>query len=272
MHIAIDDTYGTAGNDNSVYVTKNRRTHVAVIVDDEFVNPLRKSIVDYLQELNINLGIQAKEFHFTDIYNRQREWKCLIAENLITNMLIFQHFAVLAVKFNIKIVIQTIDDRTINDHGNELIKLNLPGFDINKYEDLSLLILLLKLRMRCKKSSENVILFMDEGREHAKPPFAEDIFSGVVASYKGMYQSSDSEPLLQMADFIAFCINRSTHLQVKEPRTAFDNDFLCFMQFIHFLGSDENEIRRAVMTNKAKIIHTDIIHWLDRVDKRMKKP
>ncbi|NIF47860.1 MULTISPECIES: DUF3800 domain-containing protein [Enterobacteriaceae] len=272
MHIAIDDTYGTAGNGNSVYVTKNRRTHVAVIVDDEFVNPLRKSIIDYLQELNVNLGIKAKEFHFTDIYNRQRDWKCLTTNDSITNMLIFQRFAVFAVKFNIKFVIQTVDDRTIKDHGGKLINLNLPGFDTNKFEDLSLLMLLLKLRMRCKNHPENVILFMDEGRERAKTPFAEEIFSGVVASYNGMYESSDSEPLLQLADFIAFCINRSTHLQVKEPRTTFDNDFLCFMQFIHFLDPDENEMRRAIMTKKAKTIHTDLIHWLDRVDKGMKKP
>ncbi|BEN66668.1 hypothetical protein SMKC072_44900 [Serratia marcescens] len=272
MNIAIDDTYGTAGNDSSTYVTKNRRTHVAVIVDDEFVNPLRKSIADYLQELNLNLGIQAKEFHFTDIYNRKRDWECLSVNNFTTNMLIFQRFATIAIKFNIKFVIQTIDDRTIKDHGNELMKLSLPGFDVNKYEDLSLLILLIKLRMRCKNTPENVILFMDEGRKHAKTPFAEEFFSGVVADYNGIYQSSDSEPLLQLADFIAFCINRSTHLQVKEPRTKFDNDFLCFMQFIHFLDHDENEVRSAVMTNNAKTIDTDKIHWLDRVDKGMTNP
>jgi len=272
MHIAIDDTYGTAGNDNSVYVTKNRRTHVAVIVDDKFVSLLRKNISDYLQELNLVLGIQVKEFHFADIYNRKHDWKCLIDNNLTSNIAIFQRFAALAIKFKIKFVVQTVDDRTIKDHGNELIKLSLPNFDTKKYEDLSLLMLLLKLRIRCKKSLENVVLFMDEGRKPAKTPFANEIFSGVVASYNGMYQSSDLEPLLQMADFIAFCINRSTHLQVKEPRTAFDNDFLYFMQFIHFLDPDDNEMRRAVITNKAKTIHTDILHWIDRIDKGMKKP
>jgi len=272
MHIAIDDTYGTAGNDKSVYVTRNRRTHVAIIVDDEFANPLRKSISDYLQELNVSLGVQAKEFHFTDIYNRQRDWKCLIDNNSTSNMLIFQRFAAIAIKYKIEFSIQTVDDRTIKDHGNELMKLSLRDFDASKYEDLSLLLLLLKLRIRCRNSPGNVILFMDEGRKPAKTPFAKEIFSGVVASYNGMYQSSHSEPLLQMADFIAFCINRSTHLQVKEPRTTFDNDFLYFMQFIHFLKSDGSEMYRAVVTNKAKTICTDLIHWLDRVDKGMKKP
>ncbi|EJD6391499.1 hypothetical protein M0L62_RS05970 [Proteus mirabilis] len=271
MHIAIDDTYGTAGNDNSAYVTKNRRTHVAIIVDDEFAHLLRSSITNYLQELNIALGIKAKEFHFTDIYNRQHDWKCLTTNNSITNMQIFEYFAKIAITFKVKFVIQTVDDRTIEDLGNNLKNLSLPGFDINKYEDLSLLMLLLKLRIKYRNTPKNLTLFMDEGRKHAKTPFAEEFFSDIATAYNGMYQSSDLEPLLQMADFIAFFINRSTHLQVKEPRTNFDNNFLCFMQFIHSLEHDENELRKVVMANNFKTIDTDTVHKLDRIDKKIEK-
>ncbi|WP_323666301.1 hypothetical protein [Pectobacterium punjabense] len=272
MYIAIDDTYGTAGNNNSAYVTKNRRTHVAIIVDDNSVTPLRNSITEYLKEINQNLVTQAKEFHFADIYNRKHCWECFVANSKVNNMDVFEKFKFLALKYNVKLALQTVDDRTIKDLGNNLINFSLPGFDVNKYEDLSLLLLLLKLRMRFKGISENLTLFMDEGRGLPNTPFAENIFSDSFASYNGVYQSSTSEPLLQMADFIAFCINRSTHLQVKEPRTAFDNDFLCFMQFIHLLAPDENELRKVVVTNKAKTIHTDIVHWLDRVEKGMKNP
>jgi hypothetical protein len=38
--------------------------------------------------------------------------------------------------------------------------------------------------------------------------------------------SSSEEPLLQISDLVAFCINRSTHLSMKATRTDIDNGFL----------------------------------------------
>lgn len=272
MHIAIDDTYGTAGGNTSLYVTDSRRTYVAIIIEDDFVDSLRSEIISYKNELEKNLNISINEFHFVDIYNRARAWKNVFNESNMNNMDIFNHFATLSISHKIKILIQTIDERTIKDHGLLIKEMNMPGYDLDSKEDISLLFLMLKIRIKYKKYPGKTTLFIDQGRGKPNQEFGCNFFSDLPMIYEGHFQKSDDEPLLQMADFFAYCINRVTHLSVKDNRSRYDNAFLAFSQFMSNLDYDESDFILVHSNTNFKTTHTDNIHKKDRVSKKIKKP
>ena len=212
MHIAIDDTYGPEIVTASKFVTGNRRTHVAVVFQDDDVHYIRKQIIGCLDEVKILTGVSAKEFHFVDIYNRRAPWNSLPGN---VNLDIFNFFAYIYRKYKWPVLIQTIDDRTLKDHGIQRIVGKIEDLDLSNRADLSLLWLLIKLKKKYKESSVPINLILDEGRRKSGVSFGGKIFRDWPNSFQGINSSSTSEPLLQITDFVAFCINRSTHLSIK---------------------------------------------------------
>lgn len=73
--IAIDDTYGKAGDGPSVFVTEDRRTHVAVVFPDDQVDEIRGHMRGLLADVSEVLGMPVDELHFTDIYTRRGLWR-----------------------------------------------------------------------------------------------------------------------------------------------------------------------------------------------------
>ena len=71
-----------------------------------------------------------------------------------------------------------------------------------------------------------ISLIIDEGRQKAGTSIGSFLFHDWSFKFGGIYESSKSEALLQLADFVAFCVNRSTHLGAKKERTEVDNWFL----------------------------------------------
>src|SRR2546428_6282878 len=114
MHIAIDDTYGPDTATGSRYVTNQRRTHVAVIFPDEEVEQYRTQIRGCLEEVGALASKDLREFHFSKIYNRASPWNEL-AEG--TNLRLMEVFAFIYEQYHWPVEIQTIDDRTLQDHG-----------------------------------------------------------------------------------------------------------------------------------------------------------
>ncbi|WP_318468119.1 DUF3800 domain-containing protein [Photobacterium leiognathi] len=235
MHIAIDDTYGAAFDYDSKYVTSNRRTNVAISIPDNQVEYVRAQIRAVLASLRDQFGIDVEELHFVDIYNRNPPWdKFKNGENLTVFATFFEIYRM----YNWTIFIQTLDDYSYEDHDMSKFNLKLNNLDLNKREHLSLFFLLIKIKMFYKKDSEDLIVFMDEGLGKPGNSFCEDVFSDYSAEYVGKFESSSSEPLLQLADFVAFTINRNTHLLSKNKRTDVDNWFLEQFNYTRFNCSD----------------------------------
>jgi hypothetical protein len=126
-----------------------------------------------------------------------------------------------------------VDEYTLRDHP-ELGE--LPGFDELELKesrsDLSLLLLCLQIRIAYKATRPPIRLFVDQGLQRPQKPFGEKLFSGWTGGYLGKFESSATEPLLQIADFVAFCINRSTYLALKKPRSNVDHQFLEMVSFM----------------------------------------
>ena len=70
-------------------------------------------------------------------------------------------------------------------------------------------------------------MLVDEGFDAAGAPIGEAVFREWGPRFQGRYASSKDEPLLQIADFLAFMLNRSQYLMSSGKKlTEVDHWFL----------------------------------------------
>jgi hypothetical protein len=261
MHIAIDDTYGPENWAGSCFVTGDRRTHVAVVFPDEEVQYIRKQAAECLAEIENLTGVAAKEFHFVDIYNRKSPWDKLPDQ---ANLRLFEFFASIYRYYKWPVFIQTIDTRTLGDYGICGLVGKIEGLDLSDNADLSLLWVLVKIKSKFKNSPAPITLFLDEGREKPGMVFGSKIFHDWPDSFDGRYSSSATEPLLQIADFIAFCINRSTHLAMKSKRSDVD---AWFLKLVGGMGINCADLKVHELPKNFSVGDFDGLHLQDRAAK-----
>lgn len=262
MHIAIDDTYGPEQPTGSKYVTGARRTHVAVIFSDNHVEEVRselKSCIEYVREEH---GIMVEEFHFTDVYNKRKAWKGATDE---LNLTIIKFFAAIYQRYRWKVRVQTVDDRTFADFNIAGFRGKLDGLDFSRRDDVSLALLLVgRLKPMFPAAPHRIKLFVDEGRGKPGARFGRNLFESLGNRFEGRFERSTSEPLLQIADFFAFAINRCTYLSMKPNRSEMDNWFL------HTIGSMEidcPELLQASLDPGFTVDDFDMMHMIDRLNK-----
>lgn len=265
MYIAIDDTYGPNITTNSKFVTGNRRTNVAVVFPDDDVDYIREQVKTCLSYIKEEFNIEPKEFHFVEIYNRKSPWDKLPDH---ANLGILGAFSEIYTKYKWKVFIQTIDERTLQDHGILKIKAKINQFDLEKSSDLSLFWLLIKIKKYYFETNENLMVFVDEGLGKPNTDVGNEIFYDYKNEYVGKFQSSSDEPLLQLADFIAFIVNRSTHLYMKENRTEVDNWFL---DIFNSMQINSDDLAKASISansyEECTISDFDALHLEDRKKK-----
>lgn len=263
MHLVIDDTYSSGGISLSKYVTGNRRTHVAVAIPDGQVSHLRVEMQDCLDYVRRELNVQANEFHFVDIYNRNGPWSHLVD---MENLRIFGFFAEIYRQYKWRVHIQTIDDRTFEDHSIIQIVGNVDGLDLSKRSDLALLLLLVKLKdIYTIRNHGQLTLIVDNRTDGEKgTAVGHSVFSERAPFFKGSFESSTEEPLLQIADFIAFCINRATNIGIKSRRTDTDYDFL---ELVASMEINSDELQKVQLERGFSVSDFDERHRLDRVAK-----
>jgi hypothetical protein len=263
MRIAIDDTYGPDAPTGSTYVTGSRRTHVAVIFQDDEIGYVSEQISNCLNYLGSLTNGQPTEFHFADIFNRRGIWAQLDGG---VNLRIIETFSEIYKHHRWKVVIQTVDDRTITDHP-ELLKIpELESLDSRDRSKLSLLLLCIKIRLMFKATRPPIHMIVDEGNYPPDTQFGKKIFGDWGENFSGKYASSRDEPLLQIADFIAFIINRSTHLSIKRKRTETDEWFL---SLVGSMNIDCDDIKQGVLPKNFSVKDFDEIHLEDRQHKEL---
>lgn len=264
VHVAIDDTYGSGDADRTKYVTRDRRTYVAVEFPDSQAEGLREGVRLLLQDLPARAGVTADEFHFTDIYNRRGPWKnCSEGSNLE----VFSEFANLYREFQWTVYIQTVDDRTLADHGVTLTG-EFDGIDLGSREGQALFFLLARLRRELPPPPEPLVVRVDE--DSRRPPgtrFGSEMFREWGAGYDGMFESSASDPLVQIADFLAFSINRNTYLAMKNDvageRQLTDIDWW-FLKMFSAMGIRSDQLEWVPAGPQPLAVTVDKLHARDR--------
>jgi hypothetical protein len=124
--------------------------------------------------------------------------------------------------------------------------------------------LLIKLKNKLKQNPTPITLIVDEGRRKPGTDFGSTIFHDWPKSFKGSYSSSATEPLLQIADFMAFCINRSTHLAMKNKRTDVD---AWFLDLVGNMRIDCDDLKLHKLPKNFSIDDFDELHLKDRISK-----
>ncbi len=260
MHVAIDDTYGPITAAPSKYITGARRTYVAVEFPDDAVDGIRANITSCLAEIPNLLGINPTEFHFVDIYNRNKDWKDAPNER---NLMIFEFFAQIYRMHRWRVHVQTVDDRTLLDHGIRF-DCTVDGIDLRERDGQALFFLLAKVKQQVPGPPERLTLRIDAGRAKPGKPIAKTLFREWGEHYDGEYAASHLEPLIQIADFLAFSINRVTHLSLKPQRTKLDLWFLDLIGSMDILSGDL--VRRSLPPNFT-MADIDDLHSADRKQK-----
>lgn len=265
MHFAIDDTYGPGVPTLSNYVTEERRTHVGVVFQDTEVDFVREQVRNCLHGASELLSTDVSEFHFVDIFNRKPPWDRL---PLGANLRIFEGFCEIYRLYRWPVILSTVDKRTLTDQPIMETWGRVDELDAKKKEDLSLLLLCLKFKILFRETIDPLTLFIDEGRKRPGSPFGTVIFRNWPAAYSGIYASSSTEPLLQIADLIAFCINRSTHLQMKASRTPTDDWFLRLIGHMSINSADLRQFSAPLDFGAGEF---DEQHRLDRIEKVLER-
>ncbi len=261
MHIAIDDTYGPEVETESEFVSGKRRTHVAIAFEGHEVDNIRQQIEGCLEEVDRSMGVKADEFHFVDIYNRKSPWDRLEDQ---MNLRIFEFFANIYFQYRWPVIIQTIDERTLKDYGTQALHGEIDGLQLESPADLSLLFILFKIKKKIKVSDTEITIIVDEGKKKAGSAISPKIFKNWQRKVSGVYASSKEEPLLQLADFLAFCINRCTHLMMKDKRTEVDNWFL---DLVGAMNINSDDFKRVKASKNFTVKDFDDWHRADRAEK-----
>jgi hypothetical protein len=258
LYVAIDDTYGPIGSAGSKYVTGARRTHVAVLFDDHEVPEVRQqlnSCLDYMAEL---LPEAPKEFHFAEVYQGSGVWAPFREDK--RNLGLIESFASIYASYRWPVIVQTVDDRTFRDHGIEGFKGVVDGLDLADRQDLSLMLLCVKIKRQLTDLAAPLTVIVDEGKRKKNAPFGRAIFRD-RADYQGRYAASSDEPLLQIADLLAFCINRMTHLSLKATRTETDLEFIDLVSHMRIRSAD---LSQMIVPRDFTIEEIDRFHKLHR--------
>jgi hypothetical protein len=253
LFIAIDDTYGPAGQSRSQYVTGARRTHVAVLFEDDQVNEVRHQIRDLLAYMGELLPHPPKEFHFAEIYNARGHWKEFGGGR---NLRLIEAFCNIYSRYGWPVLVQTVDDRTLIEHGIEGLKGVVDGLDLADRNDLSLLLLCMKIKTQLPDVDVPLTIIVDEGKRKSGAIFGSWIFRK-WRRYEGRYAASSGEPLLQIADMLAFCINRMTYLSLKEGRSSTD---LGFISVFNDMGIKSKDLTRVALPREFTVGQFDEFH------------
>ncbi|OOY31108.1 hypothetical protein BMI88_08170 [Thioclava sp. F36-6] len=142
--------------------------------------------------------------------------------------------------------------------------LTVDGIDLSERDGQALFFLLTKVKHKLPGPREPLTLLIDAGREKPGKPIAKALFREWGDHYDGQYAESHLEPLIQIADFIAFSINRVTHLSLKPKRTEID---LWFLNLIGSMGIVSDDLKLASLSPDFTTADIDEFHSADRKTK-----
>ncbi|WP_394660500.1 DUF3800 domain-containing protein [uncultured Chryseobacterium sp.] len=235
----IDDT-GSPGNvSESLMLKSDRCTYLAVLIEKDIREELSNKIIKLLKKYE-DLGI--KEFHFTDLLNRRKEY-----DKLETNQVkdIFENFAAILNSFILTLFVQTMTSRTFEengliDDGSMSVEEKALHFVINR----------IFIHVKDVDSIRNFEIFCDEGIEKAGTRKYYEKLNAFTDRPFVTFMSSHSDVLLQVADFYAFCLNRHQLLAIKKNRTDFDHWFIK-MTNTAFANCQSSGFRAGLMKEKT---------------------
>jgi hypothetical protein len=230
--VFIDDT-GSPGMANTPdKLHPDRKTWVAVVVPPGQVLLVTAAITEMLEPLR-ELGVS--ECHFADIYSGKGPFRKELPSELRSTL--FQFFADVICVHDLAIYVQTFDPETHAKNAGSWPQLPkiASSFDMQRHEDAALWFLLVRVRDHLlsnrTSTDQRAMVFLDEGLKKADTCVEVDVLDDVFLDGHLLFGSSAAVPLLQVADFAAFCLNRTQLIiRKKEKRSDFEISLLRMLE------------------------------------------
>lgn len=231
--IYIDDT-GTSGlKSKSAYDSEKSVSWFAIVLTSEERLFAEVQMKDCLYELKQIYN--ASEFHFKDIYNGRKEFEGI---DLDARLKIFHLFADVYRRMEYPLLMQTFspEEYSRNSLTNNAGKQKIDGFDLNNSKDFALYHLLLRIKgyLNSNGYSYPVEIIIDEGRQKKNSVQPCNLFTNNQLKIGLQYKSSKEEPLLQLIDFAAYCLNRVKWIMQNNSKKSIDKTFMEICSYANF--------------------------------------
>jgi hypothetical protein len=228
--VFIDDTGSPGLRYTPTNLHPKRKSWVAVIVPRPVLAETWNQLPNAIDELRNLTG--ATEFHFADIYAGRHEFKGV---SLQKRLGIFGFMAHIFSSYNFPILVQTLDPKSMTRLRSQASLPDRIGpFNLHKAEDTALLLLILRVKWylegEYRQGQQRARLFVDEGFQRngaaiALPTLKEVFCDGLIC-----FAQSKSILPIQLADFAAFCLNRTQLLIGRPTLSELDRLFLQIVQ------------------------------------------
>ena len=224
--VFIDDSGNAGISTENKYDSQDRAGWYALVLtpmqreDAEF--GMRKLIAEHTERYGV------REFHFTDIYSARKVYKHVTESERLD---IFEHFAEIFAEMQDPILSHSM---TSNDFGRSKIIVNdetakYANFILSNPKDFSLLQVLSHVKSFLDTNVAYPIpvdIIVDSGKEKPNSVRELEFLENVCPRGRIKYRSSADEPLLQLIDYAAFCLNRCFRLNSKTSKSSFDRALL----------------------------------------------
>jgi hypothetical protein len=223
--IFVDDT-GSPGLTHSSHLHPERKSWVAVVIPPNSSKEVLEQMPGAIEELRISTG--AKEFHFADIYAGRKDFKGV---DLQLRLAVFRFMAHMFAVYKFPVIVQTIDPINVADiHKRASLPKRIGPFNFTKPTDLSLFFLLVRVKWFLQEgnASERALarVFVDEGFQKNGAAIKMPTFKDCFADELVCFARSDTVFPIQMADFAAFCLNRTQLILAKPELSDLDRHVL----------------------------------------------
>lgn len=249
--IYIDDTGSPDETTNSKFSSKKSKTWTAVIMSKDERIDAEEQMKECIECLKFHYN-GADEFHFTDIYQGKKKFKRI---NIDERFYLFEIFAGIFRDMQYPILVQTFSEEDYNRNNIDNSKShNIDGFDLKSYNDLSLYGLLKLVKDYLGENKDKYPppyeIIIDEGKKKNAGETQEvpSIFNKDLFEDKIFYKSSKETLLLQLADFVAYSLNRYRIILQNNKKGENDKRFLRVCRDANF--NTINLVKKEISINQ----------------------
>ena len=222
--VFIDDTGSPGLATASPRLHSERSSWVAVIVPRSDMPEVLEPFPRALYELS-RLA-PSMEFHFGDIYAGRKEFDGL---RLPVRLALFEFMATIFRKYHFPVIVQTLDPNSLAEiRGRGKFPDSIGPFNLARPTDAALFFLLLRVKWHLQRQTGGGLarVFIDEGYKSNGIAIRIPTFEEVFADGLACFANSASIYPIQLADFAAFCMNRSQLLLAKDTLSDVDRTLL----------------------------------------------
>lgn len=254
----IDDTGINPKEKTSIVLKNEKATHAGVIIREDLVETVSNIMTELCNTLYNRYN--TNEFHFTDIYNRNKKFKNIEAEETIN---ILETFTELFKTYSLRIVASTINSmysQKISPYqeniDNALKIIKLP---VNE-KSQSLLFTYIKAKQHVEELTKRAhisTIVCDEGLKK----------KGTVLTIPGedttiIFKDSADDKLLQLADFAAWFISRSKNIFDKIQKSGKYSELDKIILNIYSDLSPQYIGKQTAVELNEKLNYDDIFHQI----------